>query len=93
MKGQLDQKWIMKVAEELEPIFKFMNHSWKEALKPPTAAEIAKEINILWASLRKDDVETSSGGIHISIDGEDQPVITYSKEITFEYNAGDFFSV
>jgi len=93
MKGKLDQKWVKQVATELEPIFKFMDHTWKTSLLPPTAAVIADEINSLWSDLKEEDSELGSGGIYVSVDEEDQPIVGYRKDIRFEFNHGEPFSV
>lgn len=93
MKKQLDPEWIKRVATELEPIYKFMDHTWRDSIKPPSADEIAREIQKLWTRLEEDYIECASGGLVVSTSEVDEPVVIYRKEIVFTYSAGGSYSV
>lgn len=73
------------------PIFKFLDHTWGNLMRPPRAEEIVVEINDLWADLKSEDGAISCGGITVETEDE-QPMISYSKTISFLYAAGESYS-
>ncbi len=93
MDKKLDPEWVKRVATELEPIFKFMDHTWRNSINPPTADEIASTIQELWRDLKEDDMEVGGGGLHVSTSEEGEPVVIYRKEIVFSYDGGESYSV